>query len=165
MKKMTYLLILIGLVMLAFGSMYLIFAGINLINESDIYARLILGIILTVPGLLLTITQIRSGILWNRIIKVAGSHREISLEQIAAKTNVSLHKTRSILFDAITSGVIGATIEDDVLRHAAASPSSGVTTPSKQEKVITERVLVICPFCGAKTEQGLSKCQNCQADL
>lgn len=35
----------------------------------------------------------------------------------------------------------------------------------ERERIVTERVLVICPFCGAKTEQGLTKCQNCQADL
>ncbi len=27
------------------------------------------------------------------------------------------------------------------------------------------KVLVICPYCGAKTEQGIDKCQNCRADL
>jgi len=27
------------------------------------------------------------------------------------------------------------------------------------------RVLIVCPYCGAKTEQGLLKCQNCSADL
>ena len=27
------------------------------------------------------------------------------------------------------------------------------------------KVLIICPYCGAKTEQGLLKCQNCKADL
>ncbi len=36
---------------------------------------------------------------------------------------------------------------------------------SPREKIVTERVLVICPYCGAKTEQGLLKCQNCRADL
>jgi hypothetical protein len=34
-----------------------------------------------------------------------------------------------------------------------------------RERIITERVLVVCPYCGAKTEQGLLKCQNCRADL
>jgi hypothetical protein len=32
-------------------------------------------------------------------------------------------------------------------------------------EIITERVFVICPYCGAKTEQGIMKCQNCGADL
>jgi hypothetical protein len=27
------------------------------------------------------------------------------------------------------------------------------------------RVLVICPFCGAKTEQGITRCQHCDAPL
>lgn len=34
-----------------------------------------------------------------------------------------------------------------------------------RERIITERVLIICPYCGAKTEQGIMKCQNCGADL
>lgn len=35
------------------------------------------------------------------------------------------------------------------------------------EQVIPKdvKVLVICPYCGAKTEQGIMKCQNCGADL
>ena len=28
-----------------------------------------------------------------------------------------------------------------------------------------ERVLVVCPYCGNKNAQGLSKCQSCNADL
>ncbi len=27
------------------------------------------------------------------------------------------------------------------------------------------RVFIICPFCGGKTEQGLTRCQKCGADL
>jgi ribosomal protein L40E len=30
---------------------------------------------------------------------------------------------------------------------------------------VIERVLVICPFCGAKNEQGAPKCANCGAQL
>ena len=39
-----------------------------------------------------------------------------------------------------------------------------VTTISERE-VVTERVLVVCPFCGTKNEQGITKCQNCKGDL
>ena len=35
----------------------------------------------------------------------------------------------------------------------------------KEREIITERVMVICPYCGAKNPQGLSKCQNCNSDL
>jgi hypothetical protein len=27
------------------------------------------------------------------------------------------------------------------------------------------KVLIVCPFCGGKTEQGVAKCQKCGADL
>lgn len=27
------------------------------------------------------------------------------------------------------------------------------------------KVLIICPYCGAKNEQGILKCQKCKADL
>ena len=28
-----------------------------------------------------------------------------------------------------------------------------------------ERVLVVCPYCGTKNEQGVSKCTNCDGEL
>jgi len=34
-----------------------------------------------------------------------------------------------------------------------------------RERIITERVLVVCPYCGAKNEQGITKCQSCGADI
>ena len=30
---------------------------------------------------------------------------------------------------------------------------------------VIEKVLVVCPFCGSKNEQGLTKCVKCGADL
>ena len=26
-------------------------------------------------------------------------------------------------------------------------------------------ILIVCPFCGSKTKQGLAKCENCGADI
>jgi len=39
--------------------------------------------------------------------------------------------------------------------------------PPKPEPIreVISKVLVICPYCGAKNEQGILKCQNCKADL
>ncbi len=56
----------------------------------------------------------------------------------------------------------------DSVEHVVIPPSSpsyrrGVQPT--QDREITTRVLVICPFCGAKNEQGVLKCQNCGADL
>ena len=39
-------------------------------------------------------------------------------------------------------------------------------TPSGDEPFKSDaKVLIVCPYCGAKTEQGLLKCRNCQAKL
>jgi len=47
-------------------------------------------------------------------------------------------------------------------------PSSVMThgsTPIAPRKEVETRYLVICPYCGAKNEQGIMKCQNCSAEL
>jgi hypothetical protein len=37
---------------------------------------------------------------------------------------------------------------------------------SSQVRVIEhERVLVVCPYCGAKNEQGITTCANCGAEI
>lgn len=52
---------------------------------------------------------------------------------------------------------------------SAASYGSGGTGPGsptvKEREVVSERFMVICPFCGSKNEQGTSKCQVCGARL
>ena len=47
-------------------------------------------------------------------------------------------------------------------------PSSVMThgsTPITPRTEVETRYLVICPYCGAKNEQGILKCQNCSAEL
>ncbi len=36
---------------------------------------------------------------------------------------------------------------------------------SAGERIVTERVLVVCPYCGAKNEQGILKCRACGAEM
>ena len=42
-----------------------------------------------------------------------------------------------------------------------------VSTPERimEREKIVERVLVVCPYCGHKNQQGMSKCGECGADL
>ncbi len=35
----------------------------------------------------------------------------------------------------------------------------------KEREIVRDRVLVICPYCGAKNEQGVLSCYNCDAEL
>ena len=43
--------------------------------------------------------------------------------------------------------------------------SSTMTHGSFPEREIITKVLVICPYCGFKNEQGVLKCQNCSAEI
>jgi hypothetical protein len=65
-------------------------------------------------------------------------------------------------------GIVGIVIIGIVAasrRSKESSPEMPGPDSTLKEKEITTKVLIICPFCGAKTEQGLLKCQNCGADL
>ncbi len=63
--------------------------------------------------------------------------------------------------------------EEPATTSDISGPSDFSPTPSSEPKpepvhsreTIRDRVLVICPYCGAKNEQGITKCQNCSADL
>ena len=49
------------------------------------------------------------------------------------------------------------------------TPPPGPSTPRPESRPpvseVGAKVLVICPYCGAKNEQGILKCQKCGADL
>ncbi|MGY5881901.1 MAG: hypothetical protein RTV31_16765 [Candidatus Thorarchaeota archaeon] len=50
--------------------------------------------------------------------------------------------------------------------HYRAPPSTPrPTTTVREREIVRDRVLVICPYCGSKNEQGITTCQNCDAEL
>ena len=139
-----------------------------------------IAVIIAIPFLLLFVLQLRSGMRYNRVVRVLKAHGEISIDDLATETRIEKIKVKDILYDVIKVGGVRGIIKEDTFVPAAPkesrfrtaiprpkmpTSSSPEARPEMKEKIITERVLVICRFCGAKTEQGLSKCQNCQADL
>ena len=48
---------------------------------------------------------------------------------------------------------------------ATAQPSSTMMHGSVPQREVITKVLVVCPYCGVKNEQGVLKCQNCSAEL
>lgn len=42
-----------------------------------------------------------------------------------------------------------------------------ISTPERimEREKIVERVLVVCPYCGHKNQQGLARCGECGADI
>ena len=89
------------------------------------------------------------------VIGIAAAHESISINEISQKTGLSESVVRSILYDAIGKRQLSGKMEGDTFKRAG--PTTGVSPDAK--------VLVICPYCGAKTEQGLAKCVKCGADI
>ena len=100
----------------------------------------------------------------SQVIGVASSHDKISIGEISGITGLDVKVVRESLYDAIGTGRLRGKIEGDTFVRAATTTYAAPATTTTREREIV-KVLVICPYCGAKTEQGIGKCQNCQADL
>lgn len=59
----------------------------------------------------------------------------------------------------------GDTGQAPTVDHYTAPPSTPASSRTIREREITTRVLVVCPYCGAKNEQGILNCHNCDAEL
>jgi hypothetical protein len=100
----------------------------------------------------------------SQVIGVASAHESISIAELSKITGVSEKNARDIVYDAIgKKQLIGKMEGDTFVKSAPSATTVSSSTTTKEREVV--RVLVICPYCGAKTEQGIGKCQNCQADL
>lgn len=94
---------------------------------------------------------------WNRVVSIAKSQNRITLKEVSTKAGIPTEKISDIIYDAIGSGDLNGTLEGEVFSKS--KPSASIPTSGDA------KVLVICPYCGAKTEQGFSKCQKCGADI
>ncbi len=99
-----------------------------------------------------------------QVIGVASSHDTISIGEISGITGLDAKVVRDSLYEAIGTGRLRGKLEGDTFVRAATTTYAAPATSTTREREIV-KVLVICPYCGAKTEQGIGKCQNCQADL
>ena len=101
----------------------------------------------------------------SQIVGIASAHESITITELSSKTGASVKLTSEIVYDAIGKGQLSGRMEGDTFVRSAPSSSSysAPSTTTREREIV--KVLVICPYCGAKTEQGLSKCSNCQADL
>jgi len=101
----------------------------------------------------------------SQVVGVVSAHDSISIDEISKTTGYSADTIRKIVYDAIGKGELHGRMEGSTfIRSAPSAPAyetPGATTKEKE----AVKVLVICPYCGAKTEQGISKCQKCHADL
>ena len=101
----------------------------------------------------------------SQVVGVASAHERISMTELSTKTGASVKLTSEIVYDAIGKGQLSGRMEGDTFVRSVPSGTtySAPTSATREREIV--KVLVICPYCGAKTEQGIGKCQNCQADL
>lgn len=101
----------------------------------------------------------------SQIIGVASAHDSITMIELSNKTGASVKLTSEIVYDAIGKGQLSGRMEGDTFVRSVSTGTAyaAPSTTTREREII--KVLVICPYCGAKTEQGIGKCQNCQADL
>ncbi len=90
-----------------------------------------------------------------KIIGLALSRYEISMKEIAEETGIPPQAAKDVVIDAIGAGRLSGNIRGDTFVRATGTATAG------RDAV----VLVVCPYCGAKNEQGLTHCQNCGAEL
>jgi hypothetical protein len=101
----------------------------------------------------------------SQIIGVASAHERITISELSRISGATIKATSEIVYDAIGKRELSGRMEGDTfVRSAPTSTTYAAPSSTTKEREIV-KVLVICPYCGAKTEQGIGKCQNCQADL
>jgi hypothetical protein len=96
------------------------------------------------------------------ILGIASGHESIAIADISREADVDAEIVKGILYDALGKKEIHGKIEGETFIRSV-PPTTTYTAPAATGAAPT--VLVICPYCGAKTEQGLAKCQKCGADL
>ena len=117
----------------------------------------VIGAVVLFIGLILIFLQFKIAGRWNKVVGVIKSHESITIQEAGGKSRVSPDKVRDIVYQAIASGELSGTMEGDTFSRT----KTGVAITTTE----TAKVLVVCPFCGAKTEQGLTNCQKCGADI
>ncbi len=101
----------------------------------------------------------------DKIIGVVNAHDSITMYDLSQRTGLSVDVVRDVIYNALSKGQLFGKMEGDTFvrgRPTAISPSAPGTTTKEREII---KVLVVCPFCGAKNEQGTPKCHNCSASL
>lgn len=142
-----------------FGFLLLIAAGLLFVISGQASSPLgtIFATVILIIALSLIIIAFRTASQWNKVVGIVKAHKSITIQEATGKSGVKSDKVSNIIYGAIASGDLSGTIEGDTFSRK----KDGVTVTTTQ----TAKVLVVCPFCGSKTEQGLTNCQKCGADL
>jgi hypothetical protein len=140
--------------------------GIEPQNLMTNFIGVVFAIIVILCGIGIMVTKRRSVNKWNKVVGLAKSQDTFTMKEMSVMSGVPEDKITPILIEAIVDGELEGSVKGDIFTKGTPKPAvtpiaSGTTT--KEREVV--KVLVICTYCGAKTEQGLAKCQKCGADI
>ena len=85
------------------------------------------------------------------------------MAELSQRTGMSIEVVRDIVYDAIGKSQLVGKMEGEFFVRGRPVTTTYTPTSTKEREIV--KVLVVCPFCGAKNEQGTPKCHNCQASL
>lgn len=141
------------------GFLLLIAAGVFFViaGQANNPPTAIVALVILIIALSLIIISFRSASKWNKVVGIVKSHESITIQEAAGKSGINPEKVRNTFYEGIASDDLSGTMEGDTFSRTKTAHATSVTGSAK--------VLVLCPYCAAKTEQGLPHCQKCGADL
>ena len=79
--------------------------------------------------------------------------------------NLDLDATLSIVLPIVVVGVLFIVAIGFITKLDDDNDDSSSGGSDQVRVIERERVLVVCPYCGAKNEQGITTCKNCDAEI
>ncbi len=115
------------------------------------------GVVMAFIGVICLYFQFSRVGKWNSLVRYANTQGEITFQEAGEKVGISAKKAKDIVYEAVSLGELSGTISGDSFTRGTPAV---ITRVSEQQLV-----LVVCPYCGAKTEQGKTNCQSCNAKI
>ena len=115
------------------------------------------GAVIAIIGAAIMSFQFSRARKWNKLVRFAKTKGEITIQEAAEEVGVSPEKARAIIIEAAGEGELSGTIRGDVFTRG----QPAVITRTEESTI----VLVVCPYCGAKNQQGMPRCHNCDSAI
>jgi len=108
---------------------------------------LAIGIILGFGGFYMIIGTLRKGSLISKVVAVASAHDKIGMDDISRESGVSLTKVKSLVYEAISKGLLLGTVKEHTFIRGEVGPNQKVTV--EREVLVSRKIPDRCPKCGA----------------
>ncbi|MFW9918543.1 MAG: hypothetical protein ACFFED_03020 [Candidatus Thorarchaeota archaeon] len=124
---------------------------------AQVFSLITTGVIIAIIGAVFTTYQFSKARKWNNLVRFAKMKGEITMQEAAEHVGVTPEKAKAIIYEAVGEGELTGTIAGDTFTRGQPAVITRVSE--------TQKVLIVCPYCGAKNEQGMPRCHNCNNAL